>query len=139
MAFSSSFARLASSPVSFRNPGAGGCATFADVVWAVVDEPGITIPNPISSPSRNETRRVLMMGLILHEQGEKGTSQETWDQGTQHGHGPVAGSTGNASRVTTSTPGRPRSQLASFAVGPPEPRALTPLPRVPAGSSARRG
>ena len=53
-------------------------------------------------------------------------------------HGPAAGSTGNASRVTASTPGRVRSQLASFAAGPPEPRALTPLPRVPAGSSASR-
>ena len=65
MALSSSSARLASSPVSFRNPGAGGCASFGDVVWAIVGNPGITIPNPISSPNRNTMRRAFMMGLIL--------------------------------------------------------------------------
>ena len=67
MALSSSSARLASSPVSFRNPGAGGCVSFGDVVWAVVGEPGIAIPNPISSPNRNTTRRAFMMGLILSD------------------------------------------------------------------------
>ena len=57
MALSSSSARFASSPDSFCNPGAGACACFADVVWAVVRTPGIAITAGTISINRTRIRR----------------------------------------------------------------------------------
>ena len=65
MAFTNSSARLASSPVDVRNPDAGGCASLGDVVWAMVERPGIVIPNPNTNPNRNRIRRPFMMDLTL--------------------------------------------------------------------------
>ena len=50
MALSSSSARLASSPVNFRNPGAGGWASFGDVVWAVAGGPESCDPQADQQP-----------------------------------------------------------------------------------------
>ena len=57
MALFSYSARLTSSPVSFRNPAAGGCGSFGEVVCSVAGKTRISIAEPISSPNRNTTQR----------------------------------------------------------------------------------